>query len=652
MSRYQLQKQAVLQLLDRAAGTARHLEAAEVAGRLAEAARHLEEGKLVVVVAGEFKRGKSSLVNALLDEPGLFPVDVDITTNTVTSITYGTPETINVVTGEPGQEETQVIGREQIADYVSEQRNRGNARGARLLVIQSPNKQLREGLTLVDTPGVGSINRQHTAISYAFIPNADVVLFVGYALEPFSRDELAFLQERILPHSRKVIFVVTHVDVRTDYQTVVANNREKLAQVLDRPAGEIEIIPVSSQLKLDYLEYGEARDLEESNFEALESALWRLLTEERGAILLLRALNDLNEALTTLSAPLQAEWGAYHEQSSRALDDQENQLKALQARLQDLTRDSAEWRTQLAYGLEDLRADILNRYQRGMKIISRKEKDYLDDGRLLKRPADIISLLESDVDALVVELEKELGRQAAALHEQLASASQLSLADVIVTTVQRPGSVSRDANPNRTGWWEKSLRVARTAWFTAPIGAKIGAVVGGFAGAVVGGLFGGIGAAPGAAFGAQFGAVIGGLGGLSTSSRLALDEVRHKDRQTVARYTRDYLEDSGQMCVAALNRSITDLSRSMRDELQDAIRRESETVQQTVRSLQTARRSSAEQAARRTRELQPLLERLDQLQQDADALARAVLEAEPEPGLAELPAMAGTPDPYAAWADE
>jgi putative ribosome biogenesis GTPase RsgA len=42
--------------------------------------------------------------------------------------------------------------------------------------MESPNPQLKEGLVLVDTPGIGSLNTEHTAITYAFIPNADAIL--------------------------------------------------------------------------------------------------------------------------------------------------------------------------------------------------------------------------------------------------------------------------------------------------------------------------------------------------------------------------------------------------------------------------------------------------------------------------------------------
>src|SRR5262249_16349917 len=151
-------------------------------------------GKLLVVVVGEFKQGKSSLINALLNEPDLFPVDFDITTNLVSTFSYGNTERITVLLGEGAQTTSQPISRTEIPNYVSEQGNAGNVRNAQLLSMESPNPQLRDGLTLVDTPGVGGIYAQHIAITYAFIPNADAVLFVSDVEEAVSQPELDFLQ--------------------------------------------------------------------------------------------------------------------------------------------------------------------------------------------------------------------------------------------------------------------------------------------------------------------------------------------------------------------------------------------------------------------------------------------------------------------------
>src|SRR5689334_11505762 len=113
-------KQQVLQLYKAAVEAARAAQNAEVEQRLIAAGKQLAAGKLFAVVCGEFKRGKSSLINALLGEPGLFPVDVDIATSLVTTIAYRAEERITVAIGERGKEEKRPLSRGEIADYVTE----------------------------------------------------------------------------------------------------------------------------------------------------------------------------------------------------------------------------------------------------------------------------------------------------------------------------------------------------------------------------------------------------------------------------------------------------------------------------------------------------------------------------------------------------
>ena len=96
-------------------------------------------GKLFVVVAGKFKQGKSSLLNAFLNKTEIFSVDIDITTNLVSTITYGKDERVSVVLGESGKETIKQIAKSDIPDYVTEQRNVKNAKQAKMLTIESPN---------------------------------------------------------------------------------------------------------------------------------------------------------------------------------------------------------------------------------------------------------------------------------------------------------------------------------------------------------------------------------------------------------------------------------------------------------------------------------------------------------------------------------
>ena len=101
-----------------------------------------DKKEMMVVAVGEARRGKSSLLNALLNEKeSLFPVDVNVCTNVVTVVRYGEKEKVEVYLETPGKEgyRTETIGREQIADYVSEKGNPDNYKNVKLLNISIPN---------------------------------------------------------------------------------------------------------------------------------------------------------------------------------------------------------------------------------------------------------------------------------------------------------------------------------------------------------------------------------------------------------------------------------------------------------------------------------------------------------------------------------
>src|SRR5215207_1546352 len=115
----------------------------------------LLDGRVATVAVGEFKRGKSSLLGALLEDPDLFPAEVDIATSLVTSVEHGPVEQILVYQGGGSAGAPTSIARAQLADYVTERGNPLNAREIGLVRIAVPNPRLEPGLVFLDTPGAG-----------------------------------------------------------------------------------------------------------------------------------------------------------------------------------------------------------------------------------------------------------------------------------------------------------------------------------------------------------------------------------------------------------------------------------------------------------------------------------------------------------------
>ncbi len=194
------------------------------AGRLAE---RLGRRRFHVSVLGEFKSGKSTLINAMLGLE-LMPMGVLPLTAVATEVGYG-PAGATVAHQGGGAEEIE-LG--QLAEYVTEARNPANVHNVARVEARVPVELLRPGLVLVDTPGIGSVFRHDEAAARALL-EADGAVLVLSADAPLSEEErklLAALSERQAP----TFFVLNRVD------HLGPAERDEVARfVTDAVAGEL-----------------------------------------------------------------------------------------------------------------------------------------------------------------------------------------------------------------------------------------------------------------------------------------------------------------------------------------------------------------------------------------------------------------------------
>jgi GTPase SAR1 family protein len=640
MEEYADRKKRALDLLAATISFARERGAPEIVEELEETSRRLAQGRLFVVVCGEFKRGKSTLLNAYLEEKDLLPVDEDIATRLVTTVGYAEREEILVWAGDDRKGKPRSLAREEIAEYVSARRNPDNQRQARLLAIETPNEKLKEGLVLVDTPGVGGIYNEHSGITFAFIPNADVVLFVSDALSPLSADELRFLERRIVPHVSEILFVVTKIDQVLDYRSVVESNREKLAAVLERPAAEISILAVSSLNKLAYLASGDEEDLRDSRFPELEAELWRLLQERGGLLLLVRALRGAAAGLAHLQGPLAAELDALQQQDREEIERRQAQLRQAQERLGELLDRSARWRTELAYGLQDLRKGILGTELELKAVRVRQHaEEYLEDDRLLADPKRIYLQIKVDIQSLYTELFNKLLAGGDDLQREIETASRIVLNPYQrppVDTAMKLPEIPAIAGKPRDALWKKALEVGRHASVSMTGGTLVGGVIGGILGGVAGVFMGGVGAVPGAQIGALLGGALGQLAGLGGGTRQALEGIRQREREQVRRDCRAALtpliQESIVLCRSELEKALTDLERWMIEDFVARLSQEKTAAERSLQAFQKGLQTSQAEAGQRIQTLEAGLRRLESLEAlCGEQLASALGSRETDP---------------------
>lgn len=229
----------------------------------------------LLVVVGEFNAGKSAFINTLLRqevlEEGVVP-----TTNEVTIIRYG-------------------------------EQNMLSQRAQNLMELQHPADFLQD-ISIVDTPGMNAVLREHERLTEEFVPRSDLILFITSVDRPFTQSERLFL-EQIRAWGKKIIFILNKIDLlqtSADLQKVLEFISENCKHLL---GFQPEIFPISVLLaRQSRTAVGhDAIELwEKSNFGALEKYLFRTLDEaERIRLKFLSPLGVMQRLLSQTQSSIE-----------------------------------------------------------------------------------------------------------------------------------------------------------------------------------------------------------------------------------------------------------------------------------------------------------------------------------------------------------
>jgi GTPase SAR1 family protein len=217
---------------------------ADLGNRLRVASTRATPGPPRVVIAGEEKRGKSSLVNALVGRPLLSPVGDDVVTATYLVFLPDKRDKAVAIVMDPqsGEPKRVEIGLDELRDYVSIDAIHEGVVGAEVY-LTTP---LLQNMELWDTPGVGGLRSGHSAITMNTLDTAHAFLFVMDAGAPLSQPELTFLGE-VVRRNGAVVLVMTKTDLYPEWQAVREDNRALIADHVPALTGA-PIVPMSSRL--------------------------------------------------------------------------------------------------------------------------------------------------------------------------------------------------------------------------------------------------------------------------------------------------------------------------------------------------------------------------------------------------------------------
>ncbi|MBE6867439.1 MAG: dynamin [Ruminococcus albus] len=271
-----------------------------------------------VAIVGEFKRGKSTLINALLGQEVL-PADVLPATATLNRVTYSTEPYVQVEYKNGDSERVEIDRLEEYVTKLTSESER-KAETVKEATVYYDTEFCRNNVDIIDTPGLND-DDQMTNVTMSIIPKIDAAVFVISANSPFSQFEKEFLEKKMLTSDvGRIIFVVNCFGTFTqdDENKIVETVRTRIGKyvmekakkvmgedsrefaVYKRKIGTPRVIGVYAKRALTAKTNGDKELLEQSNFPEFEKALETLLTQERGVITLQILANKITNSGTEI----------------------------------------------------------------------------------------------------------------------------------------------------------------------------------------------------------------------------------------------------------------------------------------------------------------------------------------------------------------
>ena len=392
LSEYSMLKQETLYCLNEI------LSVGNIRGYPCEELRHkLLTNTFNLVVVGQFKRGKTSLINALLGAD-ILPASVVPLTSIVTIMTWGEKLNTTVFFKNGLEEEIDV---ENLADYVTEKGNPRNVKDVREVVVTYPSPYLKDGVRLIDTPGVGSIYEHNTDTAYQYLPNSDAALFLFSVDQPMSKAELDFLKD-VKDYANKIFFLMNKVDYlrAAEILETMAFSKNVLRNALNT---EVRIYPVSAKLALEGKISGDDDTLEKSMLPLFAQVLHTFLMDEKGKILILSVTNKLLRIIYQSQFEADLELKSFE----TPLDDIKMKIAAFEKKKQNILREKDDFDILLDGETKRLVKNVLEEDMERFKLdLIVAETAHLEDHLRLKMRLPATELRDSIEHMIIGRVEQ------------------------------------------------------------------------------------------------------------------------------------------------------------------------------------------------------------------------------------------------------
>ena len=251
---------------------------------------NLHKSDFTLVVSGEVNRGKSTFINAIIGQ-NILPTYDKETTAQVFKIINSEEETFTVVY-ENGDRVP--IKKEELSEYgtqIGKSSDLSLGRRITFIEIKTHVENLPSGVTIVDTPGIGSTFKEHSEIAREFMRQADAVIYLCSSKHPIIKVDIDFIKNTILPLPAipNVLFVMAKADQADSIEalnSLINRSESQLEEnFADNPSIGKKVIPVNS---LSLLDSNNATSTEvsallrqESNYEVINQAINELIERQK-----------------------------------------------------------------------------------------------------------------------------------------------------------------------------------------------------------------------------------------------------------------------------------------------------------------------------------------------------------------------------------
>lgn len=466
-------------------------------------AHKLKDDLYQIAVVGFMKRGKSTLLNALLGQENSLLAPADWKVCTAAIVRYldvsRHPENRASAVVHFMDESKREISHGELADYIHDKYNRENEKSVKFIDVYGSFPLIPPNVAIVDTPGRGSIHKEHDLLSDVFIPNADAIILVLTSDLPVEAEERKFLGGLREADKKRILTVVTKSDtIKSD------KDRADVEKFVRSQLGETgisceKVYFTAAQKIVESRKAGGPAEAEraaaEWGFKALEQAVEDLIQKRSDRAVIRREhLNDLcaalEEVLSGQAARLEkglADGEKSTEELERDLKNRSEEKEALNREFNEKSEEfRGKWERRI-HAFEEKEAQISDE----IVGVLREKFETADLSELLKRKKrlqmDVNEAVSIKIMPYIAELEEWLGNEWRQFNEDLSagarnrtnkSAIGSDLSDFIVKTVDVAGKVANVVTPAGTSVavflaWSKFLSAGSAGvvtkigvWFT------------------------------------------------------------------------------------------------------------------------------------------------------------------------------------------